>query len=72
MISLFIGTDGKKTRLVFQDNSSQFDPLKRFKVYEEVDEALIKDASINIVKNLSSDISYQFSFGMNILMIDLL
>ena len=72
MINVFVGFDGSRTRLVFQDNSDQFDPLKRFRVYDEEHEALVKDASIKIVKKLSSDISYQFSFGMNILMIDLI
>lgn len=71
-INVFIGTDRKKTRLVFQDNSSQFDPLKRFRVYDETDDELLHDASVSIVKSIASDISYQFSFGMNILMIDLL
>lgn len=71
-INVFIGTDGRKTRLVFQDNSSQFDPLKRFRVYDETDDELLHDASVSIVKSIANNISYQFSFGMNILMIDLL
>lgn len=70
-INVFIGTDGEKTRLVFQDNSAPFHPLERFRVYEKEEESLVKDASIQIVKSLSRGISYQFSFGMNILMIDL-
>ena len=68
---MFIGIDDNKTRLVFQDNSEQFDPLTRFKVYKNKNDEFIKDVSIQIVKGLAKDISYQFSFGMNILMIDL-
>ena len=72
LINLFAGTDGEKTRLVFQDNSQQFDPFKRFRLYEDDDDELIRDASVSIVHSLSNDITYQFSFGMNILMIDML
>ena len=71
LINVFIGIDDNKTRLVFQDNSEQFDPLTRFKVYKNKNDEFIKDVSIQIVKGLAKDISYQFSFGMNILMIDL-
>ena len=70
MISIFVGTNGDLTRLIFQDNSPQFDPLKRFHFYEE-EKDLIKDASISIVKGFAENTSYQFSFGMNIFMVDI-
>lgn len=71
MISIFVGTNGDLTRLIFQDNSPQFDPLKRFHFYDEEKKDLIKDASISIVKGFAENTSYQFSFGMNIFMVDI-
>lgn len=70
LVDTFVGLGDEKTRLIYHDNSVQFDPLKRFTVYEHEGPSL-KGAGIKIVNRLAKNISYQFTFGMNVLMVDM-